>query len=111
VINRSTTRDTPSNPMASHQVACLFGTRVAETILASVHVRAHRQAGHMGASDLIKALHKNLARRGPSTYGFGIISMDQTDVTGITVFGYRLANDNCSGAQSCTARRAIKPRF
>jgi NitT/TauT family transport system permease protein len=28
----------------------------------------------MGASDLIKALHKNLARRGPSTYGFGISS-------------------------------------
>jgi hypothetical protein len=43
----------------------LFGTRVAETILASVHVRAHQQAGHMGASDLIKSLHKNLAGRGP----------------------------------------------
>jgi hypothetical protein len=24
----------------------------------------------MGASDLIKALQKNLARRGPSTYGY-----------------------------------------
>jgi hypothetical protein len=32
-------------------------------------VRAHKQAGHMGASDLIKALQKHLARRGPSTYG------------------------------------------
>jgi hypothetical protein len=42
-------------PMAFYLVALLFGTRVAETILASVHVRAHRQAGHMGASDLIKA--------------------------------------------------------
>jgi hypothetical protein len=29
---------------------------VAETILASVHVQAHKQAGHMDASDLIKAL-------------------------------------------------------
>jgi hypothetical protein len=28
----------------------LFGTLVAETILASVHVRAHRQAGHMDAT-------------------------------------------------------------
>jgi hypothetical protein len=36
--------------------------------LASVHVRAHRQAGHMDASDLIKTLQENLARRGPSTY-------------------------------------------
>src|SRR6266404_1613419 len=36
------------------EVAVLFGTLVAETILASVHVRAHKQAGHMDASDLIK---------------------------------------------------------
>jgi len=34
----------------------MFGILVAETILASVHVRAHQQAGHMDASDLIKAL-------------------------------------------------------
>jgi hypothetical protein len=33
---------------------------VAETILASVHVRAHKQAGHMDASDLIKALQNTL---------------------------------------------------
>ena len=38
----------------------LFGTLVAETILASVHVRAHRQAGRMDASDLIKTLQKSL---------------------------------------------------
>jgi hypothetical protein len=55
--------------VALHEVDILFGTLVAETILASVHVRAHKQAGHMGASDLIKALQKHLARRGPSTYG------------------------------------------
>jgi ABC-type transport system involved in cytochrome bd biosynthesis fused ATPase/permease subunit len=69
VINRSTTRDTPIDPMALYLVALLFGTLVAETILASVHVRAHQKAGHMGASDLIKTLQKHLARRGPSTYG------------------------------------------
>jgi hypothetical protein len=54
--------------MAHLQVALLFGTRVAETILASVHVRAHQQAGHMNASDLIRILQKYLARRVPSTY-------------------------------------------
>jgi hypothetical protein len=47
-----------------------FGALVAETILASVQARAHKQAGHMDASDLIKALQKHLARRGPSTYGY-----------------------------------------
>ena len=37
-------------------VALVLGTLVAETILASVQLRAHRQAGHMDASDLIKSL-------------------------------------------------------
>ena len=60
MINRSTTRDTPNDPMALNLVALLFGTLVAEIILASVHVRAHQQAGHMGASDLIKALQNTL---------------------------------------------------
>src|SRR5689334_20437901 len=46
--------------MALYAVALLFGTRVAETILASVHVRAHPQAGHMDASNLIKALQNTL---------------------------------------------------
>lgn len=48
------------DPVAIYKVAPLFGTRVAETILASVHVRAHRQAGHMDASDLIKAVQNTL---------------------------------------------------
>ena len=56
--------------MALYEAALLFGTLVAETILASVQARAHKQAGHMDASDLIKALQKHLARRGPSTYGY-----------------------------------------
>jgi hypothetical protein len=60
VINRSTTRDIPHFPVALYEVALLFGTFVAETILASVHVRAHKQAGHMDASDLIKALQNTL---------------------------------------------------
>ena len=49
MIDRSTTRDIPSGSVALYEVAILFGTPVAETILASVHVRAHRQAGHMDA--------------------------------------------------------------
>jgi hypothetical protein len=46
--------------VALYEVANLFGTLVAETILASVHVRAHQQAGHMDASDLIEALQNTL---------------------------------------------------
>ncbi len=58
------TREFPHSPVALHEVAHLFGVLVAETILASVHVRAHKQAGHMNASDLIKALQNILQRRG-----------------------------------------------
>ena len=60
MINRSTTRDTPLSPMARYEVAGLFGTHAAETILASAHVRAHRQAGHMDASDLVKTPQNTL---------------------------------------------------
>ena len=60
MINRSTTRDIPHFPVALYEVAVLFGTVVAKTILASVHVRAHKQAGHMDASDLIKTLQYTL---------------------------------------------------
>ena len=58
------TREIPHSPVALHEVAHLFGALVAETILASVHVRAHKQAGHMDASDLIKALQNTLQGRG-----------------------------------------------
>jgi hypothetical protein len=64
VINRSTTRDIPHFPVALYKVALLFGTLVAETILASVHARARKQAGHMNASDLIKALPNTLREGG-----------------------------------------------
>jgi hypothetical protein len=46
--------------VAVSKVALLFGTLIAETILASVRVRAHQQAGHMDAGDLIKALQTTL---------------------------------------------------
>ena len=51
------------------EIAALFGTPVAETILASGHMRSHQQAGHMTASDPILTLAVPLASRGPSTYG------------------------------------------
>jgi hypothetical protein len=74
MVNRSTTRVIPHFPVALDEVAVLFGTLVAETILASVHVRARKQAGHMDASDLIKALQTPCEEgvvhiRGSSTYG------------------------------------------
>jgi hypothetical protein len=62
VINRSKTRDTPGHP-AAHETAYLFGTRVAQTILASGHVRPHKQAEHMSASDPTTA-HSNPCKTG-----------------------------------------------
>ncbi|MGH6852697.1 MAG: hypothetical protein ACREDJ_05770 [Methylocella sp.] len=56
MIDRSKTRDTPHSPVTLYEVAHLFGTLVAETVLASVHVRTRSKAGHMDASDLIRAL-------------------------------------------------------
>src|SRR3954465_4403708 len=61
--------------MALSAVALLFGTRVAETILASVHVRAHLQAGHMDASDLIKALQNTLRGGGRPHMGLGQLAL------------------------------------
>jgi hypothetical protein len=40
------------------------GTRVAETILASVPMRAPQQAGHMDAIDLIKSLQRQACEEG-----------------------------------------------
>ena len=60
MINRFMTREVPHFPVAFYEVAHLFETLVAETILAGVHVRAHKKAGHMEASDLTKALQKIL---------------------------------------------------
>ena len=56
MIDRSSTWNTPIEPLAGYVAALVLGTLVAETILASVQLRAHRQAGHMDASDLIKSL-------------------------------------------------------
>ncbi len=77
MIDRSKTRDTPSGPVALYEAALLFGTRVAETILASVHVRAHQQAGHMDASDLIKALQNTLRGGGRPHMGLGPLQPQQ----------------------------------
>src|SRR5215210_4101171 len=67
-------RDIPHSPVALYEVANLFGTLIAETILASVHVRARKQAGHMGASDLIKALQNTLRGGGRPHTGMRVQS-------------------------------------
>lgn len=67
VIDRSEMCGIPFESMAS-EVVRLFGTRIAETILASAHVRAREQAGHMSASDPIKISVQRPCKRGPSTY-------------------------------------------
>jgi hypothetical protein len=68
VIDRSRTQDTRESHWPL-KAALMFGTCVAETILASVHVRAQQQAGHMDASDQIKLSQNILRVWGPSTYG------------------------------------------
>src|SRR5438309_10517865 len=55
VIDRSKTRDIPIEPLAIYEVALVFGAHVAETILASVHVRAHFTGRTYGRNDLIKS--------------------------------------------------------
>jgi hypothetical protein len=46
-------------PSGTPETATLFGTPVAETILASGHVRPRQQAGHMIASDPIRTLNSS----------------------------------------------------
>ena len=75
MINRSPMREIPHSPVARYEVAHLFGTLIAETILASVHVRAHKQAGHMGASDLIKALQNTLRGGGRPHMGNAVLEV------------------------------------
>src|SRR3954454_19435137 len=65
-------REIPHSPVALHEVVNLFGTLIAETILASVRVRARKQAGHMGASDLINAAAKHLAKRAVHIWGIRV---------------------------------------
>jgi len=76
VIDRSQTRDTPWDP-AVLDIASMFGTRVAEPILAGGHVNRH-QTGHMIASDPIRCCQA-LASRGPSTYGSRLYGRDDTE--------------------------------
>jgi hypothetical protein len=67
VIDRSQMRDTPKFVVAL-DAAKLFGTRVAETILAAVMCdRAKNRTYDRKRSDQTEA--STLARRGPSTYG------------------------------------------
>src|SRR3954453_14096443 len=95
VINRSSMREIPHSPVALYKAANLFGTLIAETILASVHVRARKQAGHMDASDLINAAAKHLARRRPSTYG------EWCGDSGIGFYNEKNARQACNRTSRC----------
>jgi hypothetical protein len=63
VIDRSKARGIPYASVAEKAVM-LFGTRAAETILASGHMSPHQQAEHMNASDRSIFLLNTLARGG-----------------------------------------------
>src|SRR5216684_4671140 len=85
----------PHLPVALYEVAHLFGTLIAETILASVHVRAHKQAGHMDASDLIKALQNTLRGGGrPHMEGTNLFKavLDGADLAGAHLYGALFLN-------------------
>jgi hypothetical protein len=51
VIDRSQDARHSVGPSGTLKAAALFGTRVADPILASGHLRPRQQAGHMIASD------------------------------------------------------------
>ena len=88
------------------QVAGLFGTRVAETILASGQKRPHQQAGHMDASDPIRP-SRTLAARGPSTYGFGLARFARAPgMTVATAIEFQITTPVPSGSSLADHRHA-----
>src|SRR5208337_3804322 len=87
------------------EVARLFGTLVAETILASVHVRAHRQAGHMDASDLIKALQNTLRGGGRPHKVSGYIPFSFPGL--LLSQGQHMQNDRSAALDQAEDRRLV----
>ena len=61
-------------------IASVFGTRVAETILAAVNVRPRQQTGHMIASDPIRTLQKLLQATGRPHMGPGFRRDDEPEI-------------------------------
>ena len=68
-------------PSGTPETAALFGTPVAETILASGHGRPHQQAGHMIASDPIRSLPQLLQAGGRPHMGPGSSLAPPTSVS------------------------------
>src|SRR5919206_4647702 len=64
VIDRSQDARHSVGPSGRLKAAVLFGTRVADPILASGHLRLRQQAGHMIASDPIARTYKSSCNRG-----------------------------------------------
>jgi hypothetical protein len=111
VVNRSTTREIPHVPVALYEVAHLFGTLVAETILASVQVRAHKQAGHMDASDLIKALQNTLRGGARPHMERGVATVADTLAPILISFSRRPVNDHGSAVFGIASIRMKLPRL
>ena len=68
MIDRSKARDNPLMVVAASKPHSCWELALAETILASVPMRAHQQAAHMHASDPIKISAYTSCKREPSTY-------------------------------------------
>ena len=100
------TRDNPWDPVEINS-ASVFGTRVAEPILASGHVRPRKQAGHMIASDPIKTLYLNLQAGGRPHMGPGSPPDQSPGSAGMTINfdSVRTPNALASGTASLTLDR------
>ena len=94
------------------ETAALFGTHVAETILASGHVRPHQQAGHMIASDPIRHCHSSCKPGAVHIWVPGLAALAR-DTRGAPFDAARLfPSSRCQTAQSSSfPRRVLRPGF
>src|SRR5216683_3033169 len=89
-------REIPHSPVPSMRSRICSELSSRKPSWPAFNVRARKQAGHMDASDLIKALQKHLARRGPSTYGECRIDAPEKDVAlPRAAIGIGAASDLC----------------
>ena len=84
MINRSPTKEIPHSRVALHEVPHLFGTFIAEIVLASVHRRAHEQVGHTDLGDLIKTTEKKPCEEGGRPIWGRPVRLRQSTLTGFS---------------------------
>src|SRR5690625_6424438 len=89
------------------QVASMFGTPAAETILASGHVRPHPTGRTYGCKRTDpKNAARNLAGRGPSTYG-----SPRPNGLAMTSVGVKFIKSASEGSRGAARRRLEILRF